>query len=101
MPGLARPLQVELLDTADEVKAKSLHSLTRVEAPAVTVGVAAADGVKCERCWHYHEDLFSSDKYPGVCPRCADALLQMEFPAVDVSEVYTEAPPAQVVGNCA
>jgi len=76
--------QVELLDSAEAVEAASLHCLSRAEAPAVTVGVAAADGLKCERCWHYHVDVSSSAKYPGVCPRCVEALSLMDFPAVDL-----------------
>jgi len=75
--------QVELVSSADEVKERTMYS-SRSEEPAATLGITKAGGTKCERCWHYHEDVASSEKYPGVCPRCADSLDLMDFPAVQL-----------------
>ena len=33
-----------------------------------------ARGEKCERCWHYNENLNSHKKFPNVCPKCVEAL---------------------------
>jgi isoleucyl-tRNA synthetase len=33
-----------------------------------------ADGVKCERCWHYDVETGKSSQYPTVCPKCVEAL---------------------------
>ncbi|MGE4132755.1 MAG: isoleucine--tRNA ligase [Bdellovibrionales bacterium] len=33
-----------------------------------------ADGIKCERCWHYDEKTGGNANFPGVCPKCVEAL---------------------------
>jgi isoleucyl-tRNA synthetase len=33
-----------------------------------------ASGVKCERCWHYDVDTNKDSRFPGVCPKCVEAL---------------------------
>jgi isoleucyl-tRNA synthetase len=38
------------------------------------VGVAAAAGDKCERCWRISEDLGTDPDYPDACPRCTAVL---------------------------
>ena len=38
------------------------------------VEVAAASGVRCERCWIYREDVGIDPTHPTVCGKCADAL---------------------------
>ena len=55
-------------DPSDPAPADAL----RVEGMAVAV--AAAEGVKCERCWHVREDVGRNSGHPGVCARCADIL---------------------------
>lgn len=69
--------QVEVLATAEEVGERSLFSAKRSEGPAATVGIAAADGVKCERCWHYHPNTGANEHYAATCPRCAESLTLM------------------------
>jgi isoleucyl-tRNA synthetase len=36
----------------------------------LSVKVDRADGVKCERCWHYTTDVGSDARYAGACGRC-------------------------------
>ena len=55
---------------AAEVAARSMHSSQRSDEMPFTVGIAAVEGHKCERCWHFSEHLGESERYPGVCPRC-------------------------------
>lgn len=48
--------EVQLLTGSYEVKAKK------------------SDGEKCLRCWVYAKDVGASQKHPGVCSKCVDAL---------------------------
>jgi isoleucyl-tRNA synthetase len=36
--------------------------------------VAKADGVKCERCWHWETDVGSNPEHPTICGRCVEAV---------------------------
>eukprot|EP00975_Prorocentrum_lima_P035677 7499113-Prorocentrum_lima.AAC.1 len=38
------------------------------------VVVRPADGTKCARCWHYSETVGDSERFPGACDKCVDAL---------------------------
>ena len=49
------------------------------EAPADTIAtevnglwlrVAQSDGTKCERCWHFTDDIGQNDEYSDLCGRC-------------------------------
>ncbi|CAH2030351.1 isoleucine--tRNA ligase [Trichlorobacter ammonificans] len=42
--------------------------------PGLEIGVAAAPGAKCERCWHYSEELGSHAEHPAICPACTEAV---------------------------
>jgi len=77
---------VEVVASADEVTAAGTLATGVDEALKLTVGLAKADGVKCDRCWHFSTDVSprddESEKYPGTCARCVSALEAMDFPAV-------------------
>jgi isoleucyl-tRNA synthetase len=47
------------------------------EGAELSVQVEAADGQKCERCWHYTTDVGADPRYPGACKRCAANLDEM------------------------
>jgi isoleucyl-tRNA synthetase len=34
------------------------------------VDVIASTYLKCERCWHYRDDVGASAEHPGLCGRC-------------------------------
>ncbi|WP_298434026.1 isoleucine--tRNA ligase [Geobacter sp.] len=38
------------------------------------IGVGAAPGEKCERCWHYDEEIGGDSEHPTLCPRCVAAV---------------------------
>ncbi len=59
LPGLFITSQVELAETEDL---------------DVAVTVLRADGVKCERCWKYTQDVGSDAVFPTVCAPCAAAV---------------------------
>ncbi|RME17030.1 MAG: isoleucine--tRNA ligase, partial [Bdellovibrio sp.] len=36
--------------------------------------VKKAEGEKCVRCWNYHVEVNKSSQWPGLCPKCIEAL---------------------------
>ncbi len=38
------------------------------------VNAEKASGEKCVRCWHYSLEIGKEEKFPGVCPKCTEAL---------------------------
>ncbi|HWF39760.1 MAG TPA: isoleucine--tRNA ligase [Candidatus Acidoferrales bacterium] len=42
------------------------------------IGVARAQGKKCERCWNYSTHVGENAEYPTVCERCVAALTEIE-----------------------
>jgi len=53
----------------------SQAELVRVDTEAEEGIDAVASGhQKCERCWHYREDVGSIAEHPGLCGRCNDNL---------------------------
>lgn len=45
--------------------------------PGLSIGVDAAKGEKCPRCWIITDVMADSDVYPDLCPRCANVMLNM------------------------
>ena len=75
---------VELCDSAEAVEAAAANT-RRVD--GLTIGVAAASGVKCERCWNYSDDIGVVDRFPTVCERCADALDAVGFVLPEIGQL--------------
>jgi isoleucyl-tRNA synthetase len=40
----------------------------------LSVEATRADGEKCPRCWHYDVKTGADARFPGVCPKCVEAL---------------------------
>jgi isoleucyl-tRNA synthetase len=36
--------------------------------------ITRADGIKCERCWHFETDIGTNPKHPTICGRCLAAV---------------------------
>ena len=47
---------------------------TLAEAEALTLTVTPATAQKCERCWHYRDDVGSEAAHPTICGRCTSNL---------------------------
>jgi isoleucyl-tRNA synthetase len=45
-----------------------------VDAEALAVRVSPSSSVKCERCWHYRDDVGSHAAHPTICGRCVSNL---------------------------
>jgi isoleucyl-tRNA synthetase len=41
---------------------------------SLQVGVNASSSVKCERCWHYRDDVGTDPTHPTICGRCTSNL---------------------------
>lgn len=66
--GLARSREVELREILN------VSQLEVAVGGGFAVRVERARGVKCERCWHWEEDVGRSAEHPVLCGRCVGAL---------------------------
>jgi isoleucyl-tRNA synthetase len=64
--------QMGRLDDLRELLNVSQIRLTDSPTPIVS----KADGVKCERCWHWETDVGSAPEHPTICGRCVEAVKQ-------------------------
>ncbi|KES15820.1 Isoleucyl-tRNA synthetase, partial [Gilliamella apicola SCGC AB-598-I20] len=48
--------------------------VTVQESAELTATVSADEGQKCERCWHYTDDIGIDSQHPTICGRCATNL---------------------------
>ena len=46
--------------------------------PGLAVKIERADGKKCDRCWNYSTHVGENKRYPTVCERCLEALVEIE-----------------------
>ncbi len=68
-----------LADMDSEVLRELLNVSQLVISPSaggddLSIHVAKADGRKCERCWHWEEDVGASVEHPTLCGRCVLAI---------------------------
>ena len=50
----------------------SVHRVTSYDEQRIDVSASLHD--KCERCWHYREDVGSDTEHPAICSRCVSNL---------------------------
>jgi isoleucyl-tRNA synthetase len=63
LASLGDDLKFVLITSAAEV--------VKVESEAEeAVEVITSKYLKCERCWHYREDVGANAEHPGLCGRC-------------------------------
>jgi isoleucyl-tRNA synthetase len=64
-----------LASLGDDLRFVTITSQARLvagDALAVTVTPSAA--IKCERCWHYRDDVGIDARHPTICGRCTSNL---------------------------
>jgi isoleucyl-tRNA synthetase len=69
-------------DVVDERSHTLSSDVQKVELPGdgngpdypIALTVQATRQAKCERCWHYREDVGRHANYPGICGRCVSNL---------------------------
>jgi isoleucyl-tRNA synthetase len=62
--------QVELVDSADRISGMKYSTQTET----LSIGVADAEGQKCDRCWNYSTHVSESEAHPLLCERCVEAV---------------------------
>ncbi len=55
--------------TVETVTAKP-EGASETEVEGLWLAIAASKGTKCERCWHYTDDVGQSDTHEDLCQRC-------------------------------
>jgi isoleucyl-tRNA synthetase len=64
-----------LQSLGDDLKFVFIVSAIELVAGAdVAVEVKASGAQKCERCWHYRDDVGHDEAHPGICGRCTSNL---------------------------
>ncbi len=60
-----------LASLGDDLKFVTITSAVELrEAQALRIEVTASSGVKCERCWHWRDDVGTDSEHPTICGRC-------------------------------
>ncbi|MBC7647752.1 MAG: isoleucine--tRNA ligase [Vitreoscilla sp.] len=49
-------------------------TIEHVEGRGISIDVTPSEDTKCERCWHYVEDVGSQAEHPTICGRCISNL---------------------------
>jgi isoleucyl-tRNA synthetase len=67
-----------LSSLGDDVKfifiTSAIELVVTHDVSALSVGVEASNSVKCERCWHYVDDVGVDPAHPTICERCVSNL---------------------------
>jgi isoleucyl-tRNA synthetase len=71
LPALCIVSQVQVLDSAPV-------SAQGAESSDLAILIEKADGKKCERCWNYSTHVGENPRYPTICERCSEALVEIE-----------------------
>jgi isoleucyl-tRNA synthetase len=49
-------------------------AITLIAGDALSTGASVTNGIKCERCWHYTDDVGTDAAHPTICGRCVGNL---------------------------
>ena len=64
-----------LASLGDDLKFVFITSaMTLIAGDALSICVSASIDTKCERCWHYSDNLGTDPRHPTLCPRCTGNL---------------------------
>jgi isoleucyl-tRNA synthetase len=64
-----------LASLGDDLRFVTITSQARLASAAeLTVTVSASSATKCERCWHYRDDVGADAAHPTICGRCTSNL---------------------------
>ncbi len=65
---------LKALQTVQDLREFFIVSVVALTEGPYTLETKKAEGEKCERCWVYSTEIGKSDQFPGVCPKCVEAL---------------------------
>jgi isoleucyl-tRNA synthetase len=75
-PGLAHAkAHLMALREVLNVSQLEVHATAGNGEPSLQILVSKALGQKCERCWHWEEDVGETSAHPTLCGRCVQAVL--------------------------
>ena len=64
-----------LASLGDDLKFVFITSaINLIAGSAQTIGTEASSAIKCERCWHYRDDVGHDTAHPTICGRCTSNL---------------------------
>jgi len=64
-----------LASLGDDLKFVTITSAVELrEGSALHITAAPSQGTKCERCWHWRDDVGADAAHPTICGRCASNL---------------------------
>ncbi|MRD46177.1 isoleucine--tRNA ligase [Caenimonas koreensis DSM 17982] len=64
-----------LVSLGDDAKFVFITSKFAIDAgDTLAVKVTPSEATKCERCWHWRDDVGSDDAHPAICGRCTSNL---------------------------
>ncbi|MBC7717031.1 MAG: class I tRNA ligase family protein, partial [Pseudorhodobacter sp.] len=64
-----------LASLGDDLKFVTITSTAELlPGNAVVIAVKPSTSIKCERCWHYREDVGTDPAHPTICGRCTSNL---------------------------
>ena len=64
-----------LASLGDDLKFVFITSaIDLVAGNAIEIRATASNGTKCERCWHYRDDVGVNPAHPSLCGRCTSNL---------------------------
>jgi isoleucyl-tRNA synthetase len=67
--------QALLATLGDDLKFVLITSAVELQAgEAFAASVRASTATKCDRCWHYRDDVGSDAAHPTICGRCSSNL---------------------------
>ena len=68
LTGVFLVSQAEVVDSEPQGEGVTPHEVEGLG--RVVVAVRPARGLKCDRCWHFSEDVGLSERHPLLCERC-------------------------------
>lgn len=64
----------EALASLQDLREFLIVSKVNLKKGATSVHTTQAEGEKCERCWTYSVEIGKDSSFPGICPKCVEAL---------------------------
>lgn len=87
--------RAELAGSEAEARLCKYHQEVQIEGLGrVVIGVARADGSRCNRCWNYSTGVGADAEHPLLCERCLPVVRGLGFkPAAQAAAAAPAAPP--------
>ncbi|MDO9199253.1 class I tRNA ligase family protein, partial [Rhodoferax sp.] len=64
-----------LASLGDDLKFAFITSaIDLIAGDALSIGAGTSNAIKCERCWHYRDDVGADPAHPTLCGRCTSNL---------------------------